>query len=352
MVPRSNPDPQLLWAGVLHKIGRSATWVGGRGEGGVMTVIRQRKAGVLEMPEVRDRPGQPWIARRQHGVFTDQQASAEGMSARHRRRLISDGLWVPVLAPVFRHCDTVESPWLRAQAAVLSGYPDRVVSHHTAAALWQLTIAESQDLHTIRRNGLGQPGLREHRLPLADSEKTVIGGLPVTTRHRTMVDLLCSCGHPDNVDWLVSEFRAGRLDQGALIEFERRIRGRTGAKRARALLDSCMGLPFSKLEWFFHRIARSISDVHWRFNVPLTDADGVVGLVDAVHDPGRLVVELDGEKFHGDDRFQADRTRDQRLQALGYVVLRFTWQDLTERSGLVAHRVRTVIDRGSRGLPR
>ena len=106
-----------------------------------------------------------------------------------------------------------------------------------------------------------------------------------------------------------------------------------------------MGLPFSKLEWFFHRIARSISDVHWRFNVPLTDADGFVGLVDAVHDPGRLVVELDGEEFHGDDRFQADRTRDQRLQALGYVVLRFTWQDLTERSG-GRHRVRTVIDPG------
>ena len=121
---------------------------------------------------------------------------------------------VPVLAPVFRHCDTVESPWLRAQAAVLSGYPDRVVSHHTAAALWQLTIAESQDLHTIRRNGLGQPSAGASPATGGLPEKTVIGGLPVTKRHRTMIDLLCSCGHPDNVDWLVSEFRAGRLDQG------------------------------------------------------------------------------------------------------------------------------------------
>ena len=41
------------------------------------------------------------------------------------------------------------------------------------------------------------------------------------------------------------------------------------------------------------------------------------GDVDALHVASRTVVELDGRTFHGPDRFQSDRTRDQRLVAAG-----------------------------------
>jgi very-short-patch-repair endonuclease len=41
----------------------------------------------------------------------------------------------------------------------------------------------------------------------------------------------------------------------------------------------------------------------------------------------RLVVELDGWKFHGHRvAFERDRIRDNELQLLGYTVLRFTWR--------------------------
>jgi hypothetical protein len=43
------------------------------------------------------------------------------------------------------------------------------------------------------------------------------------------------------------------------------------------------------------------------------------------------------------DRFQADRTRDQRLAAAGYVVLRFTWDDLSNRPDDVIERIRRTM---------
>jgi very-short-patch-repair endonuclease len=57
----------------------------------------------------------------------------------------------------------------------------------------------------------------------------------------------------------------------------------------------------------------------------------------------KIIVELDGQQFHGRDRFQADRTRDQRLVAAGYVVLRFTWDDLINRPDDVIERIRRTM---------
>ena len=50
----------------------------------------------------------------------------------------------------------------------------------------------------------------------------------------------------------------------------------------------------------------------------------------------RLLIELDGAAFHSDhDRFQRDRTRQNRLVALGYTVLRFTYWDVLAGSDFV-----------------
>ena len=70
-------------------------------------------------------------------------------------------------------------------------------------------------------------------------------------------------------------------------------------------------------------------------------AGRVIGPVDALHEGLGIVVELDGKRFHGPERFQRDRTRDQRLVAMGHVVLRFTWADLEDRPD----EVRAIIRR-------
>ena len=142
---------------------------------------------------------------------------------------------------------------------------------------------------------------------------------------------------------IADAFRRGVLSPEVLDRHVARlVRGRPGAARARALIASLAGRPYSLLEWHAHRVLARAAD-GWRFNVPVHDARGLIGHVDAVHDAARVIVEFDGREFHGPERFQADRTRDQRLSATGYVVLRFTWADIRDRPEEVIATIRTVI---------
>ncbi|NLT26862.1 MAG: DUF559 domain-containing protein [Microbacteriaceae bacterium] len=61
----------------------------------------------------------------------------------------------------------------------------------------------------------------------------------------------------------------------------------------------------------------------------------------------RLVLEVDSIAHHtGEDRYQADRTRDQLLIALGYTIVRVTYEDVMHRWPTVAKRLLAVIARG------
>ncbi|HEY4152004.1 MAG TPA: DUF559 domain-containing protein [Pseudolysinimonas sp.] len=71
-----------------------------------------------------------------------------------------------------------------------------------------------------------------------------------------------------------------------------------------------------------------------------------VGRVDFVFGE-RLVVEVDGAEFHADvDHFESDRRRDARLSALGYRVLRFSYQQVMFDWRSVESAVRAAIARG------
>ena len=50
----------------------------------------------------------------------------------------------------------------------------------------------------------------------------------------------------------------------------------------------------------------------------------------------RLAVEVDGWETHGSrEAFQDDRERDALMVAMGWRVLRFTWDDVVKRPGYV-----------------
>jgi very-short-patch-repair endonuclease len=58
----------------------------------------------------------------------------------------------------------------------------------------------------------------------------------------------------------------------------------------------------------------------------------------------RVVVETDGWGAHGHRAaFESDRDRDAALAALGYVVIRVTWQQLSEQPLLVAARLAATL---------
>lgn len=281
----------------------------------------------------------PEVALGQAGVFTRAQAREAGWTDSRQRRLLRDGLWVGVAGSVFRHRGTAEGPWQRAWAVALSG---RVPSHSTAAAIWGYSVAD-ESCHGIVDHG-GGPSRRliDHRLPLSCTDVVRIAGMPITSEVRTLIDLLCGQRAEESVGPITDGLRRGLLEPADLTMIASAARGRTGAKHARSIAESCAGNPWSFLEWRFQRMARSISG-GWRFNVDVSDQQGVIGPVDALHEGCRIVIELDGKRFHGPERFQRDRTRDQRVVAIGYVVLRFTWADLDERPDDVVAVIRRTM---------
>ena len=62
----------------------------------------------------------------------------------------------------------------------------------------------------------------------------------------------------------------------------------------------------------------------------------------------QVLVETDGYATHGHrTAFERDRARDATLHAAGYVVLRFTWRQITEEPLEVIARLAQVLSRGS-----
>jgi very-short-patch-repair endonuclease len=78
---------------------------------------------------------------------------------------------------------------------------------------------------------------------------------------------------------------------------------------------------------------------------------GQIGRVDFVVGE-RLVIEVDGEEYHTDPRqFESDRARDALLAARGYIVLRFSYRQVTQRWTEVAAAVEGMIRRGAHRGP-
>ena len=98
------------------------------------------------------------------------------------------------------------------------------------------------------------------------------------------------------------------------------------------------------LEQHQPRLARTKSELEVlfillceKYSVPLPDVNVKVAgfVVDGVWHDQRVVVELDGLAAHR-HRLHKDHARDLALRRAGYVVLRYTWQQITEQPELVA----------------
>ncbi|MGV8967955.1 MAG: DUF559 domain-containing protein, partial [Cellulomonas sp.] len=59
----------------------------------------------------------------------------------------------------------------------------------------------------------------------------------------------------------------------------------------------------------------------------------------------RFTTNREEPAYHGQASFQSDRTRQNRLVNAGFTVLRFTWQDLTDRPAEVLRQIRAALTR-------
>ena len=238
------------------------------------------------------------IAARQHGVVRLDQLAWAGLSPTQVKRRLNAGHLHRLYRGVYAvgHTDiSKEGRWI---AAVFACGPKAVLSHGSAAHLWSLSPACLPFAHVT----IPESGSRTKRKGIVLHRSSSLGPRDTTLRHRIPVTT------PERT----------KRDMGWTKE-----RTRSDLERAFLRLLRAHGLPLPEVNV---TLGPHEDDVLWRER--------------------RLVVELDGYAYHSSRAsFAADRRRDRELQRRGFVVLRFTYQEITDEpdavaSALLAHLAR------------
>lgn len=214
-----------------------------------------------------------------------------------------------------------------------------VLSCTSAARLLGLPVLFDTGLHVTVPRSWGHAtasGVRVHRRDLRSDEHDGV----CTSLLRTVLD--CARELPLREALVVCDaaLRAGLSPEGLRCAADAaRGRGSTALRRVASLAD---GRAESPIESCLRLLAGELGRVR-----PQVWIDGV-GRVDLLLD-GWLVLEADGFEFHATRaHYREDRRRANALAERGYVLLRFTYEDVVHRPGAVVETLVAVLAR--RGL--
>jgi hypothetical protein len=235
-------------------------------------------------------------------------------------------------------------------AAVLLSAPERaVLSHASAARLWNLEIPLQRADERVHLTVLPGSAVRNrndrciHRTPYVEADVTGRHGFPVTTPQRTWRDLAAVLQPPALLavtDQLVAQWCT---PDDLMRQLSRRPGGR-GSARCRAVLpvaNPLAGSPMeSVLRWLIHEAGLPAPVLQ---HVVRDAGDRFIGQVDLAWPDRRVLVEFDGNVHRERDVFVNDLRRQNRLVAGGWTVLRFTSADILGRPAEVIAEIRAAL---------
>lgn len=298
-------------------------------------------------------------AREHGGVLTRSEALALGMPSSTLHEWVEVGHLTAVGRGVYVLPGVLDSEptLLRAATARL----DAVVSHESAARLHGL------DGLKLPRTTVSVPVRRSNRFPgvivhqvtdLMPEHVRQMFLLPVTSITRTIIDLAAV---------LPPKLLAQCLDQAVrmklttyetvaeMLEILAR-KGKPGIVKLRKILEIRLGREFVSDSVMETRVIEII--VEAGLPVPTTQfrpawLRKVNGRVDLAYVPQEILIEADSMRFHGTpEAFQTDRTRDNLAQLSGWLVLRYTWEDVTKRPDMIVDQIREALSiRARSGYP-
>jgi hypothetical protein len=278
------------------------------------------------------------------GAFTIDGAREAGASI---RRLRGADLVAPIRG--IRLPPGSDSLLDRCRAFALHRQHDFCFSHTTAAALYGAPLPRSigTDIH-VSIPGAGRapaiPGFVGHKL---SAWSTVdVDGLPVTTPEQTWLDLAPMLGQAALVS-VGDFFVSGREPLTDPVRIARHVaasRGRRGVARARLAVGRIRQGVESAGETRLRLLLADSGLPEPALNLDLHDSAGAfVARVDLAYPDARLALEYEGD-IHRTDRvvWQRDIARRERVEDLGWRMVRITAADLTSPADLV-HRIRRLL---------
>jgi Transcriptional regulator, AbiEi antitoxin len=289
------------------------------------------------------------LARRQHGVFGRGQLVELGLSAEAIDHRVRSGRLQLVHRGVYA-LGPVQSKLAHWMAAALAGGSGAVLSHRSAAELWELTSGFSGPIHLTVSSKRRRPGILLHRSSVPDDERTEVEGIPVTTVPRTILD--CAPAMTERrLERLINEADVLRLyDRLSLPTLLHRYPRRPGSRALwRGLSKRNGGSTYTRsdLEELLIELADEIGLRRPETNVVL-EIDGETFEIDALWRAERVAVELDSREFHLTPlAFERDRQRDRKLSVAGWRPVRITWWQITRERAAVGRDLITMCEKAA-----
>ncbi|TCI97776.1 type IV toxin-antitoxin system AbiEi family antitoxin domain-containing protein [Aeromicrobium sp. IC_218] len=309
------------------------------------------------------------LAARQGGYVLRRQALALGWLDSSLRAGIRHGLLVRprhgtyVPAQVWRSASATGRLLIVSRATLHRLGEGFVLSHSSAAAVHGLDL-HGVDLGRVhvtsrgRRSGRIEAGVVQHAGPLDDGEVVLVGGVPVVPVSRAVVETACLAGVEGAMVVASSALHHGSTTDDDLAARARRhgqLRGIRGARLGLSLSDAgchSAGEARSLFLCWEQGLPRPVCQV------PIHDADGLAGIVDAGWLEWRHVGEFDGLVKYGRQNpwssdpvamLVAEKAREDRIRETGLGMTRWTWHDLDpDVRARTAARIRHGLERSRR----
>jgi very-short-patch-repair endonuclease len=240
----------------------------------------------------------------------------------------------------------------RVLAAVLAGGPGAIASHRTAAALWGIDgyAKGLVEIAVPRDRWCRLASVVCHQSSDLDRvQPGVVAGIPVTPPARTLLDV----GRYRNEISLRSAVESARrlklVDWSDLIATlaAHARKGRHGVRRLRTvILANAHRAEVTDSEFELlvlallaeHDLPRPV--LHYRLH---DRAGRFVAEIDLAYPSHKVALELDGKIHLREDVWERDRPRQNRIELLGWMVLRFTWRTLVETPNVIVSEVAQAL---------
>lgn len=311
-------------------------------------VAARQSAWVRTAAELRVRPGGRAVgpvvalALRQGFVVTRAQARDLGMPDADVRRLVRRGEWSTprrgVLGVVPSSDDNAA---VLAAAAAALARPGHLISHRSAGVLHGLPVLHRPARPELTATIPGTSGARRkatiYCAQMLVGERAKWFGVLVTIVARTIVDL----ARADRAQGLVAADAALHERLVTAAELTRQLDGCAGwpgAARARGVLAAASSLTESPLETLTRLCL-------FDAGLPAPELQAWIGRdrVDMLWRHARVVVEADGRLKYRDDELWKEKRRQERIERLGFRVVRVLWTDVVDHPEETAARVRTAL---------
>ena len=291
-------------------------------------------------------------AARHHGLVTRAELEEFGFTRRMVAHRVASGVLDRLHAGVFRVGGAPITFEQRALAGCLRVGGLVGASHRAAAALWGVELPEPPPVEvavTAQRRSR-YDGIIVHRsVDLSEAHLVHRRGIPVTTPLRLLVDLGAVAPITvveDALDDLVGRRIVSVAGARNTLD-ELAATGRSGVASLRSVLDRRTGhestMSRSRLEAIFVRLAvrAGLPTPEFQYRVVL---GGQLRRIDFAFPSLHVAIEVDGYESHTRwGVFQDDRVRGNELELAGWMVLHFTWHQLTRRPDYVIEMLTRAI---------